>query len=247
MTRKLLIAFLAALGVGLLVVPLHIGMTGLCFLALAAVLWLLDFLRGKPYEKPWRAVLLGLTALGLAVILGGMGLIALDGRSDVPEDDPPEFVVVLGAQVYGDNPSLMLKKRLDKAKDYLDSHPQAVVFVAGGQGTDEAYPESQVMEAYLLERGVEPGRVIREEKSHNTRENLLNSKRIAESMGMKTDRVLLITSAFHLCRAKYIAKTIGLEPCGLGCEAPPKILELNYLLREVFAFVKAWLLAHRTL
>lgn len=243
MTKKLLIAFLAVLGVVLLLLPLHIGMTGLCLLALAAVLWLLDFIKGKPHEKAWRMALLSLTVLGVLVVGGGMGYIALEGRDDLPADDPPEFVVVLGAQIYGDNPSLMLKKRLDRAKAYLDSDPKAVVFVAGGQGTDETQPESAVMAAYLLRQGIAPERVIRESESHNTRENLINSEKIAASMGMETDRVLLITSAFHLCRAKYIARSLGLDPCGLGCEAPPKILELNYYLREVFAFVKAWALA----
>ena len=243
MTRRFLAAVLVVLGVGLIALPLHIKMTGLCLLAVAAVLLLLEWRKGKPHEKTWRTALLSLTALGICIVLGGMGYIALEGRDDVPENDPPEFAVVLGAQIYGDQPSLMLKKRLDKAKDYLESHPQAVVFVAGGQGTDETQPEAAVMEAYLLRLGVGQEHIIKETESHNTRENLINSKKIAASMGMDTDRVLLITSAFHLCRAKYIARTLGLDPCGLGCEAPPKILEVNYLLREVFAFVKAWALA----
>lgn len=243
MKRRTAAIILAILGIGMILIPFHVAMTGICLLALAAVLVLLDATKGKKHEKMWHTILISLTIFCMAAVLGGMIVIALDGRDDVPETDKPDFVVVLGAQVQSDHPSLTLKKRLDRAKTYLDDNPQAVVFVSGGQGPDEAYTEAGVMEAYLLRAGVEPSRIFREEAASNTRENLLFSRQIADSMGIRTDRVLIITSEYHLCRAKYIARTVGLEPYGLGSDTWPKILEVNYLLREVFAFVKAWAVA----
>ena len=110
------IALLAALGAVCLALPLHIGMTGICLLLLAAVLLALRILKKKNAPKHWSRLLTGLTAAGMAVIFGAMGYIAMQGQDSVmTQDETPEFVVVLGAQVQGDQPSLTLKKRLDKA------------------------------------------------------------------------------------------------------------------------------------
>ena len=123
---------------------------------------------------------------------------------------------MLGAQVQGDQPSLTLKKRLDLALSYLNDHPQAKVIVSGAQGADEAYTEAYVMAKYLIEQGVDESRVIQEEQAHDTRENLEYSRVLAEQHGMDTASVLIITSDFHLCRAKYLARKLGMEPYGLG-------------------------------
>ena len=139
----------------------------------------------------------------------------------------------------GDQPSLTLKKRLDLALEYLTEHPQASVVVSGGQGADEAYTEAYVMAKYLTARGVDESRVLLEEQASDTRENLEFSRTLAQAHGMRTDRVLIITSDFHLCRAKYLAKKLGMEPYGLASRTSPEVLRVNYLLREVFAFVKA--------
>ena len=234
------IALLAALGAVCLALPLHIGMTGVCLLLLAAVLLALRLLKKKNAPKHWSRLLTGLTAAGMAVIFGAMGYIAMQGQDSVmTQDETPEFVVVLGAQVQGDQPSLTLKKRLDLALSYLNDHPQAKVIVSGAQGADEAYTEAYVMAKYLIEQGVDENRVIQEEQAHDTRENLEYSRVLAEQHGMDTASVLIITSDFHLCRAKYLARRLGMEPYGLASQTWPEILRVNYLLREVFAFIKA--------
>ena len=107
------IALLTVLGAVCLALPLHIGMTGVCLLLLAAVLLALRLLKKKNAPKHWSHLLTGLTAAGMAVIFGAMGYIAMQGQDSVmTQDETPEFVVVLGAQVQGGGPSLTLKKRL---------------------------------------------------------------------------------------------------------------------------------------
>ena len=200
MTLYVLAVIFAVLGIVCILLPFHVAMTGLCFLALGAVCLALRLLRGKKHERTWRMILLTLTGVCMLTVFGAMMYIDREGRSNVPEGaDAPEFVVVLGAQVQGDQPSLTLKKRLDLALEYLTGHPQAS----------------------------EP------------RENLEFSRTLAQAHGMRTDRVLIITSDFHLCRAKYLAKKLGMEPYGLASRTSPEVLRVNYLLREVFAFVKA--------
>ena len=131
------IALLAALGAVCLALPLHIGMTGVCLLLLAAVLLALRLLKKKNAPKHWSRLLTGLTAAGMAVIFGAMGYIAVQGQDSVmTQDETPEFVVVLGAQVQGGGPSLTLKKRLDKTLEFMQEHPDRTVIVSGGQGPD---------------------------------------------------------------------------------------------------------------
>ena len=240
MTLYVLAGIFAVLGIVCILLPFHVAMTGLCFLALGAVCLALRLLRGKKHERTWRVILLTLTGVCMLTVFGAMAYLDRSGRSDTFEaGSAPEFVVVLGAQVQGDEPSLTLKKRLDLALSYLNDHPQAKVIVSGAQGADEAYTEAYVMAKYLIEQGVDESRVIQEEQAHDTRENLEYSRVLAEQHGMDTASVLIITSDFHLCRAKYLARRLGMEPYGLASQTWPEILRVNYLLREVFAFIKA--------
>ena len=116
-----LAAICAALGIGCLLTPWHIAMTGVCLLLLAAVMTACHFLRGEK-GKRWRRVLWSLAALGMALVFGMMGFIALDGRDNAPEEDVP-FVVVLGAQTHGDRPSRTLRERLNLAVSYRRCRP----------------------------------------------------------------------------------------------------------------------------
>ena len=239
------IALLTVLGAVCLALPLHIVMTGDCLMLLAAVLLALRLLKKKNAPKHWSHLLTGLTAAGMAVIFGAMGYIAMQGQDSVmTQDETPEFVVVLGAQVQGGGPSLTLKKRLDKTLEFMQEHPDRTVIVSGGQGPDEAHTEASVMAQYLLAHGADASQILEEPQASNTRENLLFSAKLAEEAGFDTSRVLIVTSDFHMCRAKYIAKTLGMEPYGLSSGTWPWILKLNYTLREVFAFCKAVYQAH---
>ena len=234
------IALLTVLGAVCLALPLHIGMTGVCLLLLAAVLLALRILRKKNAPKLWSRLLIGLTAAGMTVIFGAMGYIAVQGQDSVmTKEQTPELIVVLGAQVQGDGPSLTLKKRLDKTLAFMRENPDKTVIVSGGQGADETQTEASVMEAYLREEGIASERIVQETQARTTRENLINAKKLAEQAGIATETVLIITSEYHLSRAKFIARSLGMEPYGLGSTTTPWILKVNYALREVFSYVKA--------
>lgn len=240
MTLLIFAAFFAVLGVVCILIPFHIGMTGICLLLLAAVLAALWLLKRKNAPKVWGRILIALTALSMTVIFGAMAAIIVQGRDDVMPEKAPQFVVVLGAQIQGDQPSLTLKKRLDRAYEYLTEHPEASTFVSGGQGPDEQQTEASVMSAYLTARGIDPSRIVEETEASDTRENLLFSAELAKERGIDTVSVLIITSDFHMPRAKYIAGKLGMTPYGMTSDTWPWILKVNYQLREVFAFVKAW-------
>ena len=122
---------------------------------------------------------------------------------------------------------------------YLEAHPAARVIVSGGQGADETQTEASVMDAYLRGKGIAAERIVQETEARTTRENLINARKLAAEAGISTEQVLIITSEFHLSRAKFIARSLGMEPYGIGSTTTPWILKVNYELREAFSYVKA--------
>lgn len=146
-----------------------------------------------------------------------------------------DYVIVLGAQVRGTVLSKALKKRLDTAYEYLEDNKSARVIVSGGQGSGEDISEARAMYAYLSGRGIAADRIIMEDNSRNTYENLLYSQ---SEMGTGEHNTVIVTNSFHVFRAVNIAKKLGLkEVSGLGAPTDD-ILTLHYYIREFFAVIK---------
>ncbi|MBE6565230.1 MAG: YdcF family protein [Ruminococcaceae bacterium] len=122
-----------------------------------------------------------------------------------------ETVIVLGCKVNGERPSGMLIERLDIAAAYLDGNPSAVCIVSGGQGEGEDIPEALAMYRYLTgEKGISPDRVLMEDRSKNTVENLRFSAAILREKGLSPD-VAVVTNGFHQFRAAVYAAKAGLD------------------------------------
>lgn len=155
-------------------------------------------------------------------------------------------VIVLGAGVNGNQPSLSLKTRLDAAIAYLETtDPDVPVVLTGGQGYGEDITEAQCMYNYLTENGVDGGRLILEETATTTAENFAFSRDLLTEMGVdpSTDTVAVVTNDFHIARAKLLAARNGYgHAAGVPAELPWVHLQINYYLREAFAMVKSFLL-----
>jgi len=146
-----------------------------------------------------------------------------------------DYVIVLGAQWKNSGPSYVLKKRLDKALEYLEANPDTYVIVSGGQGSDEPISEAQGMYEYLMAAGIEKERILQEDKSTSTYENLYNS---AALLDMANDRVVLVTNNFHVFRGEKIAKKMGYAHIeGLAASSYPAMLP-NNMLREFLGVIK---------
>lgn len=159
-----------------------------------------------------------------------------------------DYVIVLGAKVNGYRLSSALKKRLDRAAGYLYEHPETKVIVSGGQGHGELVTEGLAMAEYLQDIGIEPGRILREEKSTTTRENLAYSGKIllsdqgkAHKSSLEDVDVGIVTNDFHMYRAVHIAKQIGYGSV-LALAAPTnRVMFVNYMTREFFGVLKMWI------
>ncbi len=149
-----------------------------------------------------------------------------------------DYVIVLGAQVRGTKITKSLRKRLEKACEYLDENPNTVVVVSGGQGKGEDLSEAQCMKDYLIKYGISEDRIIMEDKSVNTAENIeFSMKKIKEHSKKELPQVGVITNNFHVYRATAVCKKSGYEISGIAAESD-KILFINYMVREFFAVVK---------
>lgn len=143
-------------------------------------------------------------------------------------------IIILGACVRGKVITGALQKRLDKGVDYLLSHENTKVIVSGGKGKGEEVTEAFAMKNYLLDKGIDSERIIMEELSRSTEENLKYSFSYIKNVN---EKVGIVTNNFHLYRSMKIAKRIGYKNVvGIGAGVDP-ILFLNYLVREFFAVV----------
>lgn len=148
-----------------------------------------------------------------------------------------DYIIVLGAQVRKDGPSPVLRYRLDKAVEYLNENPDTVCIVSGGQGSNEPWPEAEGMAKYLQQKGIDATRILLEDQSQTTGQNIINSKKLMKDGAS----VGVVTNNFHVFRATQIAKKYGLsDVCGIAAGSTRKYLP-NNMLREFFAEMK-WLL-----
>lgn len=142
-----------------------------------------------------------------------------------------DYVIVLGAGLDGENVGKVLKSRLDKAIEYYNIHKDVNIIVSGGLGEGEIISEADAMYKYLIEQGVNPNQIIKENKATTTLENIKYSKEILIKRNDKNKKVLIVTNEFHLYRAMVISNILGVKNEGLASITPIKI-RVNYLIRE---------------
>ncbi len=190
---------------------------------------LLLSLRERPFGKGIIAVSGGLFAVCLITALV-ISCFMLKEINDRPKGD--STMVVLGCQVKESGASLMLRRRLDTAFDYLTEHEDMKVIVSGGQGADEPMSEAKCMFDYLVAKGISPERIYMEDKSVNTAENIEFSKKIIEQNGLFPD-ITIVTDGYHQLRADMFAKEQGLRSYNIP--APTSwYLVPTYWVREWF-------------
>ena len=171
-----------------------------------------------------------------------------------------DYVIVLGYQVQDGEVSKTLEHRLDKAYEYAKVHPNTVFILSGGKNGGEELSEAEVMYDYLKKRGVPEYQMIKEEQSSSTYENLVYSKMIIDEREKNrrgwikdlmsrsgylsppdeevTIRVGIVTSNFHVLRAKRIAKHVGIQHVsGIAAKSDP-VLFLHLCVRECLAILK---------
>ncbi len=192
------------------------------------------------FSKPLFQALMVLVGIGFAYFCFVEFFIIRDAGTD--RDAKRDYLIVLGAAVQGDRLSLTLENRLKGAVEYLEAYPDAVVIVSGGKGPGENITEAEAMRDWLVnEAGIDPERVLTEDKATSTQENLEFSFAIIRSRGDEPDgNVAICSSAYHLYRAKQMARNMGVEAAGVSAPWGYPLVMFNYFIREAFGVTHLW-------
>lgn len=195
---------------------------------------------------------------GILVLFFGVEALIASGMRRGASGGECRYLIVLGAKVDGYHLTDALKQRLDAALSYLREHPGTKVIVSGGQGRGESVPEGRAMAEYLRTCGIAPGRILTEETSTTTRENLAYSGKIllrdlrqSESLqgqengkdrkeNLQNVRVGIVTNSFHIYRAVRIAGQEGYGNVAAVPAPTTRIMLVNYMTREFFGVLKMW-------
>lgn len=243
---RLTVAICVALGAALLCLQLPGAKFAaqLCA-ALAGMLSLLGLVHLWAGKSLWgvrcQALLLATLCAGALTFAVLEGTILSHAAGD--QATPADAVLVLGAGVNGTVPSLALQTRIDAAAAYLHQHPGIPAVLSGGQGPGEDVTEAQAMYTALTAKGIDPKRLLLEERSTSTVENFAYSQTLLREAGVDTETAVIavVSNDFHLYRAERIARSLELETVGIPAPLPWFFLSANYYIREAFALANTLL------
>ena len=137
-----------------------------------------------------------------------------------------DYIIILGCGIRDDGtPTPLLRGRIDKAlefsrKQYAETAHAPSFITSGGQGPDEAISESECMKRYLLKQGVPESRILKEDKSTDTFENMKFSRERLEEAGksIADNKVAFSTTNYHVFRSGLYAKRVKLQAEGMGAD-----------------------------
>jgi uncharacterized SAM-binding protein YcdF (DUF218 family) len=146
-----------------------------------------------------------------------------------------DVAIVLGAAVWGEDPSPGLRERLDMALWLYQQQYVPYLLVSGGLGEGAEVDEATVMKKYLVEHGVPAEYIIMENQSRSTYQNLAFSKQIMQQHSLET--ALLVSHGYHLARALEMAESLGITAYPVGVKSHV-LIEPYHKAREVLAYTK---------
>ncbi len=176
----------------------------------------------------------------LECILIGTIAFGIKAARHIPAFDK-DYILIHGCQIMEDGTlTPLLRARADRALEFArmqkEKTGKEIIFVpSGGQGPDECMTEAEAIKNYLLSRGIPEERILPENESANTQENIANSVRlIAAHAGTADVKAAFSTTNYHVFRAGLIAENEGAHMEGIG--SPTKrYFWVNAFIREFIA------------
>jgi SanA protein len=188
---------------------------------------------------PKRALWIGLTALGVAAVVTGASVtwayIASGGhRYELADAPNAPVVIVLGAKIQSDRPLPFLAGRLDMTVQLVKAGKARAVLVSGAAAGTSG-DETRAMTAYLVDRGVDPAKIVVDEYGLDTYDTCV---RAVQVFGVR--RALLVTQSYHLPRAVALCRSLGMDADGVAAPCDCNVFSLvKNRAREWLATVDA--------
>jgi uncharacterized SAM-binding protein YcdF (DUF218 family) len=197
-------------------------------------------------QRRWRAQLWALGLAGLAGWLLSLALffaaiVPLGAPDALPEAESPQWLLVLGAGAPDGEPSPILAERLNRALELAQRYPQARLVVSGGLGYGTLVSEAHAMAKYLRAHGLPAERIVLEDRSRNTYQNILFTQRVLASQGsVPSGSVCIVTSDFHAFRSLKLAQKAGWTQVRMATAPTPLYARYPSRLREYFSIAAAY-------
>lgn len=196
-------------------------------------------------HKKWRVLLIAALVLCL---LAGAAVLVIDHTvrsaatpwlltpEEAAELERVDCILVLGCGVRPDGePSLMLRDRLDMGLILYNKDAAPKLLMSGDHSRTD-YDEVNTMKRYATERGVSPEDVFMDHAGFSTYESMYRARDV-----FAAKRILIVSQGYHLCRAVYDARALGLEAWGVAAEDVAYAGQLMRDARELLARCKDWL------
>lgn len=130
-----------------------------------------------------------------------------------------DCVMVLGAGVWGDSPSHMLEERLNRGIEVYNSPATNRLLMSGDHGRTD-YDEVNVMKSFAMQSGAASHEVFMDHAGFSTYESMYRARDVFDVKSL-----IIVTQEYHLYRAIYDARKLGLEAYGVAADG-----QYNYAL-----------------
>ena len=140
-----------------------------------------------------------------------------------------DCIIILGAGIWDDKPSPMLEDRLLEGINLYQNGVSDKILMSGDHGRDE-YDEVNIMKNYAIEKGIPSEDIFMDHAGFSTYESIYRAKEIFQAK-----KVVIVTQKYHLYRALYIAKKLGLEAYGVGADSREYRGAFHREVREIIA------------
>lgn len=195
-------------------------------------------------NKIVKRVIIGMIIVILVILIALLGInffvIAKTKNKILTEEQAKELedvdcILVLGAGIWGENPSPMLEDRLLQGISLYQKGASHKIIMSGDHGSDN-YDEVNVMKRYATERDVKSEDIFMDHAGFSTYDSMYRAKYVFEAK-----KIVIVTQKYHMYRAIYIAEQLGMEAYGVNSDPQKYVGQTMRNIREVLARDKDWI------
>ncbi len=190
-------------------------------------------------KKKLKILLIASLCCILAVIIVfGASAIAIVSYSGNDATTSCDAAIVLGAGIFGDEPSPVFRERLNHGIFLYQNGYVTTLILTGGVGDGAAESEAAVAKRYVMSQGVPEDAILIEEQSRITEQNLMYAKELMDEKALAT--AIIVSDPLHMKRAMLMAKDFGIT--AYPSPTPTTMYrslrtQIPFLLRETYFYV----------